>query len=75
MRRRETAPCKTIYTQRLKLSGMRWKKGGAQSILGLRVLNLSGVWTQAYQRLLGGYQSVKVPTYAAKVQRELEIAA
>ena len=69
------AACKTIYTQRLKLSGMRWKKSGAQSILDLRVLNLSGVWTQAYQRLLGGYQSVKVPTYAAKVQRELEIAA
>jgi hypothetical protein len=68
------AACKTIYTQRLKLSGMRWKKGGAQSILGLRVLNLSGVWTQAYQRLLGGYQSVKVPTYAAKVQREVEFA-
>lgn len=31
------AGCKTIYTQRLKLSGMRWKTEGAQTILNLRV--------------------------------------
>ncbi|OWK41918.1 hypothetical protein [Fimbriiglobus ruber] len=69
------AACKTIVTQRLKLSGMRWTKGGAQTILDLRVLNLSGVWAEAYQRLLGGVQSVHVPTYAAKVPDDLKIAA
>jgi len=37
------AGCKTVYTQRLKLSGMRWQKAGAQTILNLRVLQLSGV--------------------------------
>jgi hypothetical protein len=37
------AACKTIYTQRLKLSGMRWTGPGAQIILDLRVLLLSGV--------------------------------
>ena len=46
------AGCKTVYTQRLKLSGMRWKKEGAQHILQLRVLRLSCVWHQAYRRVL-----------------------
>lgn len=46
------AACKTVYTQRLKLSGMRWKKPGAQTILNLRVLQLSGVWQAAYNRFL-----------------------
>ena len=32
------AACKTIYTQRLKLSGMRWKPAGAQQILTLRTV-------------------------------------
>ena len=56
------AACKTIYTQRLKLSGMRWKKAGAQTILNLRVLLLSGVWDEAYQRVLSKFENVKVPT-------------
>jgi hypothetical protein len=46
------AACKTVFTQRLKLSGMRWKKPGAQVILDLRVVLLSGVWDAAYQRVL-----------------------
>ncbi|MFC1757612.1 transposase [Planctomycetota bacterium] len=40
------AACKTIFGQRLKLSGMRWKKPGGQAILDLRVILLSGIWTQ-----------------------------
>ncbi len=46
------AGCKTVYTQRLKLSGMRWQKAGAQAILNLRVLQLSDAWEDAYQRFL-----------------------
>jgi hypothetical protein len=57
------AACKTIYTQRLKLSGMRWKKSGAQTILNLRVLLLSGVWMQAYERVLESFENVQVPSY------------
>jgi hypothetical protein len=57
------AACKTIYTQRLKLSGMRWKKAGAQTILNLRVVLLSGVWTEAYRRVLNDFENAKVPTY------------
>jgi hypothetical protein len=46
------AACKTVYTQRLKLSGMRWQQPGAQTILNLRVLLLSGVWDTAYENVL-----------------------
>jgi hypothetical protein len=54
------AGCKTIYTQRLKLSGMSWKKAGAQTVLNLRVLLLSGVWEEAYQRVLHSSKQPKV---------------
>jgi hypothetical protein len=43
------AACKTIFTQRLRLSGMRWSKAGAQTILNLRVILLSGVWSSVYR--------------------------
>jgi len=43
------AACKTVFTQRLKLSGMRWSRGGAQTILNLRVVSLSGLWDKVYQ--------------------------
>jgi len=47
------AACKTVFTQRLKQSGMRWHVAGGQVIVDLRVLKLSGVCQQAckaYQR-------------------------
>ena len=69
------AACKTIYTQRLKLSGMRWKKAGAQTILDLRVLLLSGVWTAAYQGVLNKFENVKVPTYDMPKRETLRMAA
>jgi len=69
------AACKTIYTQRLKLSGMRWKMPGAQTILNLRVMLLSGVWTEAYQRLLKRTLSVTVPPYAVPSPNQLKNAA
>jgi hypothetical protein len=56
------AACKTVYTQRLKLSGMRWKTAGAQTVLRLRVLLLSGVWSEVYERTLKGYNGVQVRT-------------
>jgi hypothetical protein len=41
------AACKTVFSQRLKQSGMGWKIAGGQAIVDLRVLWLSGVWQQA----------------------------
>jgi hypothetical protein len=56
------AACKTVYTQRLKLSGMRWKWPGAQTILTLRVILLSGVWQEVYAKTLQGSSEVKIRT-------------
>lgn len=46
------AACKTIFTQRLKLSGMRWKRSGCQRILTLRTILLSGTWQPTYMKTL-----------------------
>jgi hypothetical protein len=40
------AACKTVFTQRLKRSGMRWHKESGQVIVDLRVLHLSGIWRE-----------------------------
>jgi hypothetical protein len=69
------AGCKTVYTQRLKLSGMRWHKAGAQTILNLRVLQLSGVWDEAYACVLQGYEEVRVGGPRASHENEAENAA
>jgi hypothetical protein len=47
------AACKTVFTQRLKQSGMRWQVAGGQVVVDLRVLNLSGVWQDAFRSYLG----------------------
>ena len=43
------AACKTVFTQRLKQSGMTWKVEGGQWIVDLRVIPLSGVWSEVYR--------------------------
>jgi hypothetical protein len=57
------AACKTIFTQRLKLSGMRWKRQGAQVILNLRVILLSGIWQQTYHAMLQSHTQAQPRTY------------
>ena len=37
---------RTVAQSRLKLSGQRWSKKGAQHVLNLRVLNMNGRWTE-----------------------------
>ncbi len=69
------AGCKTVFTQRLKLSGMRWQSAGAQRILNLRVLRISGVWDQAYQHVLRGIQQPQVRGQAAKAKPRSKKAA
>jgi hypothetical protein len=46
------AACKTVFTQRVKQSGMRWGREGGQLIVDLRILVLSRVWRQAHQAYL-----------------------
>ena len=54
--------CKTVFTQRLKLSGMRWSGPGAQTILNLRVLLLSGLWDDVYAATVNSYNDTLIHT-------------
>jgi hypothetical protein len=69
------AACKTIFTQRLKLSGMRWTKAGAQVILDLRVVMLSGVWEATYRQAIGGDPRSELRTPATENESEKTLAA
>ena len=40
------AACKIVFTHRFKQSGMKWSLDGGSAILRLRVIALSGIWTQ-----------------------------
>lgn len=50
------AGCKTLFTQRLKQSGMRWTVSGGQVVVTLRVVLLSGVWDAAVKRMLASQE-------------------
>ena len=52
------AACKTVFSQRLKRSGMAWSVEGGQRIVDLRVIALSGVWSEVHQSYL---QSRRLP--------------
>ena len=70
------AGCKTVFTQRLKQSGMCWTKAGARTILTLRVILLSGVWEDVYGRLLAARpQPVMQRGQGASAAHACEIAA
>jgi hypothetical protein len=59
------AGCKVVVTQRLKLSGMGWKREGGQVVLTLRVTLLSGVWRQAWNAHLAQLLEVNNHSCAA----------
>jgi hypothetical protein len=69
------AACKTIFTQRLKLSGMRWTKEGAQVILDLRVILLSGVWDVAYRHTLESNIETSMLAPGCPAETHLKMAA
>jgi hypothetical protein len=46
------AACKTVFSQRLKRSGMSWRNESGQVIVNLRILQLSGVWTEVHAQNL-----------------------
>jgi hypothetical protein len=56
------AACKTLVSQRLKRSGMRWRTAGGQAILTFRALCQSERFERAWPLLVGTYkQSVALP--------------
>lgn len=68
------AACKTLVTQRLKQSGMRWKCPGGQAILTLRSLIQSERWERGWALLRGNYQQT-VLVGAARAYFTLPLAA
>jgi hypothetical protein len=67
------AVCKTVFTQRLKRSGMSWRKQSGQVIVDLRILHLSGVWQEVHTKNLRGRILPIVASsqpYAGKVLRK-----
>ena len=69
------AACKTIFTQRLKLSGMRWTHDGARRILTLRTILLSGTWESTYGAYLSTYHPGDMRPYAKNQVDHLKNAA
>jgi len=60
------AACKTVFTERLKRSGMTWSHEGGQVILDLRVLELSTVWHAAHKAFLRSRPQPTVSKVASK---------
>ena len=69
------AACKTIFTQRLKLSGMRWTNNGARTILTLRVIKLSRIWDAVHAKLLDAKGSGEIRVYEPTRASQLQNAA
>ena len=68
------AACKTIFTQRLKLSGMRWSREGAGRILTLRTILLSGTWAATFHETLTD-NAASITTYADHLNDMQQVAA
>ena len=69
------AACKTVYTQRLKLSGMRWESEGAQWILSLRSILLSKIWSTTYAMHLADIATLIPRPYAPSDDQIAKMAA
>ncbi len=69
------AACKTVFTQRLKQSGMTWKTEGGQWTTDLRVIHLSGVWSEVYQSYLGAKPTLEMGTQRTTAKKKTSKAA
>src|SRR4051794_7050570 len=69
------AACKTVFSQRLKRSGMAWSEEGGQRIVDLRVIDLSGVWSQVYQSHLQSKMLPEEGTEKGNAKRKPKKAA
>ena len=69
------AACKTVFTQRLKQSGMGWKIPSGQVIVDLRVLLLSGVWKEVHQSYLRSKTMPLLGTLEGTTEKKTPMAA
>jgi hypothetical protein len=56
------AACKTVFTQRLKQSGMRWQVEGGQVVVDLRIVLLSRVWEETHRAYLKSKPQMEIGT-------------
>jgi hypothetical protein len=69
------AACKTVFSQRLKRSGMAWSDEGGQRIVDLRVIHLSGVWPEVHRSYLQAKILPERPTQKGNAKRKSKEAA
>ncbi len=69
------AACKTVFTQRLKNSGMRWSHAGARTILTLRTILLSSSWPATYAAALRAAYPSRLRPYRKTTSEHNEMAA
>jgi hypothetical protein len=69
------AACKTVFSQRLKLSGMRWEVEGGQVIVDLRVIWLSQVWGEVHAAYLASKPQLDWATLGGSGVKMAEKAA
>ncbi len=69
------AACKTVFTQRLKLSGMRWTAAGAKNILNLRTCLLSKSWEATFAKYLNSLNPISMAPYQPKSKSHAKIPA
>lgn len=69
------AACKTVFTQRLKLSGMRWTATGAKNILNLRTCLLSKSWEATFEKYLNSLNPISMAPYRPNSKSDAKIAA
>jgi hypothetical protein len=69
------AACKTVFTQRMKQSGMTWHVDSGQWIVDLRVIHLSGVWTEVYRSYLQSKTPPPMATQGCTVKGKASKAA
>jgi len=69
------AACKTVFTQRLKNSGMRWSHDGAKAILTLRTILLSKSWTSTYAASLVNPHPAELRPYRENKHNATKIPA
>jgi hypothetical protein len=69
------AACKTVFTQRLKNSGMRWSNDGAKTILTLRTILLSRSWSSTYSASLTAVYPAGLRPYRKNNDCDVKTAA
>jgi hypothetical protein len=69
------AACKTVFTQRMKQSGMTWNRDGGQRVVELRVIHLSGVWAEVYQSYLQSKATPEIGTQGTTGKKKTSKAA